>query len=98
MPTVITNLSIGELFAAAIHNARKATAEIDRLMSTPLEPGETITDRALVTSAHARVLAEAFSIVDSLVQAEMPDEPCDCPSCAPRATREPGAPVPPHMN
>jgi hypothetical protein len=99
--TIITNLSPGELLKVALDNARRASDAIDELMSSPLDPGETLTDRAMLTAAHARVLSEAFSIVDSLMQAEAEAEiaqSCDCPACSPRPERAPDAPVPPHMN
>lgn len=101
MPTmIITDMSISELFARAIDNARRATAEIDRLFTAVFEPGETREDRALKVASHARVLAEAFSIIDSISLAATDElQPaCDCPTCAPRSEREAGAPVPPHMN
>lgn len=86
MPTVIiTDLSPGELFVRATDNARRASAEIERLLYTPFEPGETREDRALAVAAHARVLAEAFTIIDSLasspnVGAEIASM-CDCANC-----------------
>jgi len=101
MPTVIiTDMSPTELFARAVDNARRATAEIDRLFLTAFEPGETREDRALKVAAHARVLAEAFAIIDSisLAAADELQPACDCPVCSPRPEREPDAPVPPHMN
>jgi hypothetical protein len=103
MPTIITNLTVPELFSRAVDNARKATTEIDRLLATPLDASvsETVTDRALRVAGHARVLAEAFSIIDSLTQGlvedTIEDVACGCSSCSPHE-REPNAPVPPHMN
>jgi hypothetical protein len=88
MPTVIiTDLSPGGLFVQATDNARRASAEIERLLYTAFEPGETREDRALKVAAHARVLAEAFTIIDSLasspnVGAEIAAM-CDCSNCRP---------------
>jgi hypothetical protein len=104
MPTIIiTDMSPGELFTRAIDEARRASAEIDRLLITVFEPGETREDRALTVAGHARVLAEAFAIIDSLMGREAEamreeDGPCDCATCAPRRERDDGTPTPPHMN
>lgn len=63
---IITTLSPNELFAAALHNARHASDQIDELMASQLDSNETPMDRAVKVCAHAVRLSEAFAIIDSL--------------------------------
>jgi hypothetical protein len=88
MPTVIiTDLSPAELFARATKDARHASLEIDRLLYSNFEPGESREDRALKVAAQARVLSEAWMIVDSLANGETPisaadiAKVCSCDEC-----------------
>jgi hypothetical protein len=90
-PTVIvTNLSPGQLFVRALDTARTASAEITRLRSAPLAPGETLEDRTRSVAVHAHALAEAFDIIDALAGV-LEHEPCgECDEC----TRENVSPEP----
>ena len=67
MPTVIvTNLSPGELLAAAVNTAQSESAAILDLANAKLADNEALTDRLKVIAKHAIKLAEAFMVIDSL--------------------------------
>jgi len=90
MPRVIiTSLSPGQLFRHALDHARKASAEILRLKSAPLEPGETLNDRTLRVAGLAHELAEMFEIVDTLAAAAAADtEPVSGANASPPQSKD----------
>jgi hypothetical protein len=63
---IVTTLSPAQLAEAMTVQARAASAEIQRLASVPLAPGETCVDRALETARHALALADAWEILETL--------------------------------
>lgn len=73
----------GEMFAAAVLEARAQSAEIRRLESTALEAGETIDDRVRRIALCASCLASAFEIFDAIgrAEAEQLSPPDDAPEC-----------------
>jgi hypothetical protein len=91
MPTIlITSEPPGELFSRSVDKARRARDAIDALTNAPPAAGESPQDRFMRMANQAIVLAEAFTIIDTLlsgVAAEEfdrdseDDEPCDCHAC-----------------
>ncbi len=76
MPAVmIIPMSIDELFAAALDQARRARDEIFALVTTALDEGETPADRSLKVAPHAIALADAFTLIDQLANDRRPASP-----------------------
>lgn len=69
MQIIVTNMSPGELYRHARRRAIAASAEIGRLKAAPLAPGETLQDRTLAVATLAHELAEAFDIMEALLDA-----------------------------
>ena len=68
----IHDLIEGALFTDALTAARQATADIIAMGAEPLGRGESLADRTLLIARAALVLADAFSVIDSLC---LPDSP-----------------------
>ena len=81
------DLSLGELFVLAVDSARHASANITKLLYSPLAANESTEDRTLRVTLLARQLAEAWDIIDTLADGgALPTEhqgACFCGRCKP---------------